>query len=308
MATTSNAHERTPLQGASQNPRALHWAALIAGNVALALGPWSVRLADSGPVSAGFWRLVLALPIIWLIALSARQPVLGVPRRTAWLVALGAIAFALDLASWHIGIERTRLANAPLFGNAGSIILMVWGLIAARRAPSGREGVGVFAAITGAGILLGRSMEISATTFIGDLFCLAAGIFYAFYLLPAQRARAVLGSWFVLLLVSLTAAPILLGMAIAAGEPVLPGAAGWTPILVLALSSQVIGQGLLVFSLRNFPPLVIGMALLTQPAIAATVGWLAFGELLEPLDIFGMVLVGAALVLARAPGKAGRVR
>ena len=57
-----------------------------------------------------------------------------------------------------------------------------------------------------------------------------------------------------------------------------------------------------------FPPLVIGMALLTQPAIAATVGWLAFGELLEPLDIFGMVLVGAALVLARAPGKAGRVR
>ena len=83
MATTSNAHERTPLQGASQNPRALHWAALIAGNVALALGPWSVRLADSGPVSAGFWRLVLALPIIWLIARSARQPVLGVPRRTA---------------------------------------------------------------------------------------------------------------------------------------------------------------------------------------------------------------------------------
>ena len=77
---------------------------------------------------------------------------------------------------------------------------------------------------------------------------------------------------------------------------------------MLALSSQVIGQGLLVFSLRNFPPLVIGMALLTQPAIAATVGWLAFGELLEPLDIFGMVLVGAALVLARAPGKAGRVR
>ena len=286
---------------------AWHFAALLAGNAALALGPWLVRLSDTGPVSAGFWRLILPVPILAFLAWRSRSPG-PLDKKLAVLCLIAGGFFAVDLASWHIGIERTRLANATLFGNAGSIILMVWGLIAARRAPSGREGVGVFAAITGAGILLGRSMEISATTFIGDLFCLAAGIFYAFYLLPAQRARAVLGSWFVLLLVSLTAAPILLGMAIAAGEPVLPGAAGWTPILVLALSSQVIGQGLLVFSLRNFPPLVIGMALLTQPAIAATVGWLAFGELLEPLDIFGTVLVGAALVLARAPGKAGRVR
>ena len=286
---------------------AWHFAALLAGNAALALGPWLVRLSDTGPVSAGFWRLILPVPILAFLAWRSRSPG-PLDKKLTVLCLIAGGFFAVDLASWHIGIERTRLANATLFGNAGSIILMVWGLIAARRAPSGREGVGVFAAIAGAVILLGRSMEISATTFIGDLFCLAAGIFYAFYLLPAQRARAVLGSWFVLLLVSLTAAPILLGMAIAAGEPVLPGAAGWTPILVLALSSQVIGQGLLVFSLRNFPPLVIGMALLTQPAIAATVGWLAFGELLEPLDIFGMVLVGAALVLARAPGKAGRVR
>ncbi len=286
---------------------AWHFAALLAGNAALALGPWLVRLSDTGPVSAGFWRLILPVPILAFLAWRSRSPG-PLDKKLTVLCLIAGGFFAVDLASWHIGIERTRLANATLFGNAGSIILMVWGLIAARRAPSGREGVGVIAAIAGAGILLGRSMEISATTFIGDLFCLAAGIFYAFYLLPAQRARAALGSWLVLLLVSLTAAPILLGMAIAAGEPVLPGAAGWTPILVLALSSQVIGQGLLVFSLRNFPPLVIGMALLTQPAIAATVGWLAFGELLEPLDIFGMVLVGAALVLARAPGKAGRVR
>ena len=286
---------------------AWHFAALLAGNAALALGPWLVRLSDTGPVSAGFWRLILPVPILAFLAWRSRSPG-PLDKKLTVLCLIAGGFFAVDLASWHIGIERTRLANATLFGNAGSIILMIWGLIAARRAPSGREGVGVIAAIAGAGILLGRSMEISATTFIGDLFCLAAGIFYAFYLLPAQRARAALGSWFVLLLVSLTAAPILLGMAIAAGEPVWPGAAGWTPILVLALSSQVIGQGLLVFSLRNFPPLVIGMALLTQPAIAATVGWLAFGELLEPLDIFGMVLVGAALVLARAPGKAGRVR
>ena len=38
--------------------------ALFGGNVALAIGPWFVRLADTGPVAAGFWRLFLALPFL----------------------------------------------------------------------------------------------------------------------------------------------------------------------------------------------------------------------------------------------------
>ena len=286
---------------------AWHFAALIAGNIALALGPWLVRLSDTGPVSAAFWRLLLPVPILAILAWRARSPG-PLDRRLALLCMAAGAFFAFDLASWHVGIERTRLANATLFGNSGGVILMIWGLIAARRAPTGKEGAGVLAALIGAAILLGRSLEISAATFVGDLFCLAAGVFYAFYLLPAQRARAVLGPWTVLLLVSLAAAPLLLGMALAAGEPILPGEAGWTPLVTLAVSSQVVGQGLLVFSLRHFPPLIIGMALLTQPALAALVGWLAFGEMLVPLDILGMVLVGAALVLARAPGRGGRVR
>lgn len=288
-------------------PGAWHFAALIAGNAALALGPWLVRLADTGPVSAAFWRLVLALPLMALLAWRARGPA-PLDWRVVALCLVAGTFFAIDLASWHIGIEQTRLANATLFGNSGSVILMVWGLVAARRAPSGREGAGVLAALVGAAILLGRSLEISTATFVGDLFCLAAGIFYAFYLLPAQRARATLNPWLVLTLVGLAASPLLLGMAVLAGEPILPGPAGWTPVLLLAVSSQIVGQGLLVFSLRHFPPLIIGMALLTQPALAGLVGWLAFGELLVPLDILGMALVGAALVLAKTPAKVGQVR
>ena len=153
--------------------------------------------------------------------------------------------------------------------------------------------------MAGGAILLGESLDISPGTLVGDLFCLLAGLFYAFYLLPAQKARATLGQWSVLLLVCLAAAPVLLGIALAAGERIVPGAAGWGPVIALAISSQLIGQGLLVYSLKHFPPLIIGMALLTQPAIAATVGWLAFGETLSPLDILGMALVGGALILAR---------
>ena len=42
--------------------------------------------------------------------------------------------------------------------------------------------------------------------------------------------------------------------------------------------ARCIGQGLLVYAIGTLPPLVVGLALLTQPAISAAVGWLAYGE------------------------------
>lgn len=291
MGHTSDAADKNAFQ-----PGAWHFVALIGGNVALALGPWLVRLADTGPVSAGFWRLFLPIPLIALFAWRERARH-AIDRRIALLAIMAGVFFALDLASWHLGIERTRLGNATLFGNAGSVILMVWGLIALRRAPTRREGLGIAAALAGAAILLGRSLEISTQSALGDLFCLFAGICYAFYLLPAQKARARVGQWSVLLLVCMTAAPLLLLIALVMGEPVWP--TDWTPVVALAISSQIVGQGLLVYSLGHFSALIIGLALLTQPAIAAAVGWFAFGETLGTLDIVGMVLVGAALLLAR---------
>ncbi|PKP93986.1 MAG: EamA family transporter [Alphaproteobacteria bacterium HGW-Alphaproteobacteria-14] len=273
-------------------------AALLGGNIALALGPWFVREADTGPVSAGFWRLFLALPFLVMLARANGQRLGGMGAKTLALVALGAVTFALDLASWHIGIGMTRLGNATLFGNAGSIVLLFWGFIAARMLPKGLEWLAIVFALAGAAILMGRSLEISTATLVGDLFCLAAGLLYAVYLLTLQRARGVFGSWSLLVWVCIFGSPVLLGIALLLGEPVWP--TDWTPVVGLFIVSQLLGQGLMVYALRYFPPLVIGLALLTQPAVASLYGWLAFGEVLSGLDIAGMLLVGAALAVSRA--------
>lgn len=277
--------------------------ALLLANLALALGPWFVRLADTGPVSAGFWRLTIALPVI--LALSLREP--AARRRlsgaTLAIVAGAGVFFALDLASWHVGIAATKLGNASLFGNAGSVILMAWGLIAARRAPRVLELAAILAALAGAALLMGGSLEISHASFVGDLFCLLAGLFYAVYILLLRPARARLGQFSLLFWSTLTGAPILLAVAALLGERIVPH--DWTPLLILAMSSQVIGQGLLIYSLKNFTPLVIGLALLTQPAVSALTGWLAFGETLGAGDVLGMVLLAGALAMAKAGDRTG---
>lgn len=282
--------------------RFLPLAALLAGNAALAMGAWFVRFADSGPVSAGFWRMALALPVLALLARANRQPLDGMPRGVVLAVLVSGVLFGLDVASWHVGIGLTRLANATLFGNAGSLILMMWGFIAWRRLPKGREWPALVAALAGGAILMGRSFEISLATLNGDLLCLLAGIFYAGYLLILQDARRALGSWALLTWSTLGSIPLLLAIALALGEPVWP--IDWRPVLGLFVSSQVFGQGCLVYALRHFSPLVIGIALLTQPAVAALAGWLSFGEVLTALDLIGVALVGSALVLAKvAEGK-----
>jgi drug/metabolite transporter (DMT)-like permease len=283
-----------------------HFAALMGGNFALALGPWFVRLADSGPVSAGFWRLFLPLPILGLLALRHRQSATGT--RFAWgswlAVAAAGVLFALDLASWHIGISQTRLGNASLFGNSGSLILMVWGLAIARRWPQRIEIAALASAVAGAGILLGRSLEIDQATLIGDLLCILAGVFYFFYILLIQRGRSRFESWTLLLCSTLVSAPVMLAIALWRGEPVWPHT--WWPLIALALCSQVIGQGLIVFALRHFSPLIIGVVLLTQPAVSILAGWLAFGETMGPLDALGMALIAAALLLGRLTESSNR--
>src|SRR6478672_2559095 len=231
MATATNPQAEKIYPGG-----AWPFAALLTGNAALALGPWLVRLADTGPVAAGFWRMALPLPLFaWLAWREVTRGEGAAPsRRTLWILLAAGVFFAADLASWHLGIEMTKLGNATLFGNAGSLILMVWGLFAMRRAPGRTEVAALVAALAGAAILLGRSLEISHATLIGDLLCVLAGLFYVFYLVPAQSARATMGQWSVLALVCASAAPTLLIIAVLMGEPVWPGAAGWGPVVALA--------------------------------------------------------------------------
>ena len=274
------------------------FAALLMGNVALALGPWSVRLADSGPVSAAFWRLALAVPILILLARWSGQQLSGFGTKVSWAIAAAGAFFAFDIAFWHIGIGMTRMANASLFGNAGSLVVMIWGLIALQRRPHLREWLAITAAISGGAVLLGRSLEIGTTTAIGDLFCVAAGLLYSGYIIILQKYRASLGGWSLLTWSSIAGLPVLLGIALWLGEPVWPK--NWGPVVALALLSQLIGQGLLVFSLRHFSALVIALALLTQPVVAVLVGWMVFGEVLDLLDFTGIALVGIGLVLARS--------
>ncbi len=282
------------------SPARLAFPALILSNLFLACGPWLVRLSEVGPVAAGFWRLALAIPLLLLIAKAAGQR-MSPGRGMAVLIVLGGLFFAADLGAWHYGIVRTKLANATLFGNTASFLFPIYGFIVARALPGRGQTIALLLALAGAALLLGSSYELSPRNFTGDLFAMLAGLFYAFYLVSIDRARKTLSPLPVLALSTIAGAGPLLIFALLLGERILPG--DWTPLVLLSLGSQVIGQGLLVYAMGHLSPLVVGIGLLTQPAVAALIGWTAYGERLGLADLAGAALICAALVLIRLPAR-----
>ena len=264
----------------------------------MAFGPWLVRLADTGPVAAGFWRLALALPFLWLLARAVGQPVHWPGRKMTLALAGAALFFAADLAAWHAGIRLTKLGNATLFGNFASFAFAAYGLWLARRWPSHVQAIALALAAAGCAALMAGSAELSARHLRGDVLALIAGLLYTGYLIIVERARGRLMKPLPLLfLATLFGAAFLLPLSLALGERIVPQ--DWLPLFALALASQVVGQGLLVYALGHVPPLIVGLALLTQPAISAFIGWVAYGETLTALDWTGAVAIGVALVLVR---------
>ena len=280
-----------------QPPSLLAFAALLAGNIAIAFGPLLVRFADSGPIATGFWRLALATPFLFFVGYRFGFRFSALGKSTIWQVIIAGLFFGVDIILWHIGIFQTKMANATLFANCASLILVVYGIFVARKMPSKWESAAVLFAFVGAALLMGQSLDLSPRHFQGDILSLTAGLTYTVYLVLMMRVRQNTESWGALGMASAVAAVILLTGSIVAGEQVIPTV--WWPVMLLAFSSQFFGQGCLTYALPHFSPLVIGLALLFQPALSAAAGWLAFGETLTTMDFMGSALVMIALVLVR---------
>lgn len=279
----------------------LAFAALLLANVLLAFGPVFVRMSDVGPVAAAFWRIALAAPVLVVATAAVGWRPAGLGRAVWWALGIGGLCFAGDLAAWHVGILKTQLANATLFGNSATLFYPVYGFLIARAWPSRTQGFALFLALLGAGLLMGRSMQIAPGHLVGDLLCLLAGILYTAYFATMAKARDTMAPIPALTLSTLASLLPLLIFANVLGEQVMPH--DWTPLVLMALSSQIIGQGLMIFALGQMSPMVIGIALLTQPVMAATIGWVWYNERLDGVDMIGAVAVAVALVLVRGERK-----
>jgi drug/metabolite transporter (DMT)-like permease len=74
---------------------------------------------------------------------------------------------------------------------------------------------------------------------------------------------------------------------------------GWLAVIGLAAICEVLGHGLVVYSLKQFSAVFVTVFLLLEPVISAILAWIIFSESLSILNLFGFGLIMEGIYLAK---------
>jgi drug/metabolite transporter (DMT)-like permease len=264
------------------------------------LSPIWVRVAEVGPTVSAFWRVALAVPVLWILfGFNCKDRKTPDKRHSLPLLAAG-IAFAGDLAFWHWSIQYTSVANSTLLANLASIFVTLAAWVLWRQRPSSLFLAGLALALGGVALLVRASLGSAPGAPLGDGLGVVTAMFYAWYLLSVKGIRGRGASTLYLMAVTTSVtALILLPVALASGETLLPPtAASWLKLLGLALVSHAAGQGLIAYALAKLPAAFSSVGLLLQPVMAALFAWVILAEPLGALQIAGGLVVLAGIYLA----------
>jgi drug/metabolite transporter (DMT)-like permease len=288
------------------NERLVRASALL-GAVAIAFSSILVRLSHASPSTAAIFRCAFALPILGALAWFDDRR-FGARSWSDRRVAIGAgVFFAADLILWHHSIDDVGAGLATVLANIQVVIvpLVAWAVLSER--PSRRVLAALPIALFGVLLISGVLEQHGAygrAPGRGAAFGLAAGIAYVGFLLLLRRSstdlRRVAGPLFEATATA-TVVAIVAGVIIGDADlaPGWPGV-GW--LIVLALTSQVIGWLLITTSLPRLPAAITSLTLTVQPVGSVALAVLILSEAPTALQLVGVAIVLAAVITATAPG------
>ena len=275
------------------------------GAFVIAFSAIVVKLAEVSPATAAFFRCAYALPLLGLLAWVERRRY-GPRSRRDRLLALGAgVIFAADLVCWHYSIESVGAGLATVIANSQVVLvaLLAWAVLGER--PENRVLASIPVVLAGVVLISG---VIGAGAYgdnpaLGALYGILTAIAYALFLLILRQGnsdeRRPAGPLFD---ATLTGA-IFSGIA-----GIMIGDIDWVPdldaqfwLVLLALSSQVLGWLLISVSLPRLPAVLTSILLTLQPVCSVFLAALLLSEAPSSMQLagVGVVLAGVAFATLR---------
>jgi drug/metabolite transporter (DMT)-like permease len=286
------------LRGVGQRPVL----AVLVGAVAIAFSGILFRLSHVSASTGAFYRCVFALPPLWFLArLETRRYGRQKPRAIALAWLAGAF-FAADLILWHNGIEQVGAGLATVLGNTQVVLvgLLAWAILGERPQRSSLAAIPIvgFGVLLISGVL--ESGAYGSNPGLGVLYGLLTAVAYSGFLLVLREGSRDLRR---------PAGPLLTAtFASAVGCAAIGGFVGdldltpsWAAIgwlILLALSSQVLGWLLISTSLPRLPAVVTSILLTFQPVCSVAFAALIVDESPSLLQLGGAACILAGLLTA----------
>jgi len=288
--------------------------AVIGGAVAIGTAAIFMRLTDVNPTAAAFWRVTLALPLLyfWLKLDSAgenKRKQNGVAVKTdKRALVIGALIvgfwFSADLFLWHWSVAKTTVANATLLANMAAVFTALAGFLFFGQRFGRMFLSGLILALAGAAVLVGQTASINPDFLVGDVLGLLTAVAYAGYIIFAARYRGLMTTPQLMFGSAFTTAIFLLPVALFESGNFWPsGLAGWLPLLGLAWIAHIVGQSLIIYGLAHVSAAMGSISLLIQPVFSALLAWWIFDEALGTAHLVGALLIFAGISVARKAGR-----
>jgi drug/metabolite transporter (DMT)-like permease len=277
--------------------------ALFIGVTAIGFAPIFVKLRECGPSATAFYRILFALPFLWLWFGWEQRAAPASPRPRTWRefgkFAVAGLLFAGDMAMWHWSLRYTSVANSTLLTNFAPVLVTLGAHYFFQERMGAVFVVGLALALAGAAMVVGSSFDRSPDHLLGDAIAIVTTLFYAGYLLSVNWLRRTYSGATIMAWSGLISCPALALIALASQEQMVPvSARGWLVVLGLALVSHVGGQTLIAYAFGHLPAAFSSVSLLWQPVVAALLAWLLLGEPLGWLQSAGGVVTLAGIGLA----------
>ena len=255
------------------------------------------KAAPTHPLVAAGVRLAVAA--ILLAPLVARARRAGrLPVAVVRSAVLAGFAYAVHFGAWVTSLTMTTVAASVTLVTATPIVLALVGVVRKKDAPERRHWLALGLAALGLSLIGGAALT-DPKALTGDALALLGAIAMAVYMLIARRHEARLDSWAYSGIACAVGAVTLLLVAAGLGVPL--RFAGWEPlgfVVLAALFPQLVGHGLLTWSLRHTRPTVVAVATLAEPAGSTLLAWLWLGERAGPLTLVGCAITVVAVSFA----------
>lgn len=218
-----------------------------------------------------------------------------------WCLIISAIVASASAVCLAWSVETTSLANSallrrnliPLFTSIGAWLF--W-----QKPLENRFLWGMGLAMVGAIAIGYHDWQVTKGSLCGDAIAICSALFYATNLLLVEHLRQKLPTTTILLWRCTLGTLFLLPLTFFTEGQLFPSTwQGWLISITLAVFCQVIGQGLIVVSLKNFSSRFVSVAMLLEPIITAFLAWAIFDESLSLVNLLAFMVVICGIYLAK---------
>jgi drug/metabolite transporter (DMT)-like permease len=273
--------------------------ALSGGIVAISWSAIFVRWSRMPGVSSAFYRMIIAMPVLWAVLPLQRAWRRSLSTRTIWIAVAGGVFFAGDVGFWNVAVMHTSAGNATFLSNISPLFVGLFTWMLTRRLPSGRFWTALLVSTAGSCLIVTADLRHALSRSSADGLAVLAAVCFALYLVITGRLRAKVDAG-MLLAVSTTAsaATLLICAVVGHFSLAVPGVGSLWALLGLGLVCQVGGYYGLTYALGHLPVTVSSILWLTIAPLTAVFAWMIFGERMSPMEIGGgaLVLTGVWIV------------